>query len=94
MVILAECQPHQFNASDIFLLSDLSKISTLIDEFLAQIYCIIALTKKVAFIDRSSLNSAPPNLRKKLLLRTLSASSLPGCCSVVNGKNITAYVIV
>ncbi|MCK4227348.1 phage regulatory CII family protein [Enterobacter asburiae] len=77
---MAECQPHQFKAPDIFLLSDLSKIPTLIDEFLSQIHCITALTKKVAFIDRTSLNSAPPNRRKKLLVRTLSALSLPGWC--------------
>jgi hypothetical protein len=59
---MAECQPHQLKEPDIYLLSDLSKNSTLIDGFLAQIHCITALTKKVAFIDRSSLNSAPPNL--------------------------------
>ena len=59
---MAESQPHQFKAPDMFLLLDLSKSSILIDEIFAQIHCIIALIKKVAFIDRSSLNSTPPNL--------------------------------
>ncbi|CAM7902506.1 Uncharacterised protein [Enterobacter cloacae] len=43
---MAECLPHQFKAPYIFLLSDLSKIPIIIDEFLGRIHCITVLTNK------------------------------------------------
>lgn len=91
---MVECQPHQIKTPDIFLLSDLSKNSTLIDGLLAQIHCITALTKKGRIHRQVFTKLRTTKSLKKLLLWTLPASSLPGWCSVLNGNNITAYVIV